>query len=306
MRAEEFSRILDTLSRGEAARLSVSADGAEYIRVFAPEQRLILLGGGHVSLALAKMADMLDFAVTVIDDRPEFANHQRFSMADRVICDSFAKAIVELDLRQNDFVCVLTRGHRWDEECVRAILDSPRLPSYIGVISSRRRADGLRQILIDSGYPRGDVESIHAPIGLSIGAVTPAEIAVSICAQLIDHRRGIAPKLGDNALAQCDTDQEALRYLADSDEPRAMLMVLSSTGSTPVKSGSMMAVNAMGKGYGTIGGGCSEAAAVNKARRVIGTGQSKIVEFDMSAEVAAGSGMVCGGVMRVLIEDITK
>ena len=306
MRAVEFSRILESLSRGEAASLSVIADGAERVRVFVPEQRLILLGGGHVSLALAKMADMLDFAVTVIDDRPEFANHQRFPMADRVICAGFTESIGELGLRENDYVCVLTRGHRWDEECVRAILDSPRLPSYIGVISSRRRAEGLRQVLIDSGYTRSAVESIHAPIGLSIGAVTPAEIAVSICAQLIGHRSRISPKLGENAMAQCNTDYDALRFLAGSDEPRAMLLVLSSTGSTPVKSGAMMAVNAMGKGRGTIGGGCGEAAAVNKARRVIGTGQSKTVEFDMSAEVAAGDGMVCGGVMRVLIEDITE
>ena len=306
MRAQVFSEILEQLNRGETARLEISSSGESFVRAFVPEERLILLGGGHVSLALARMAAMLDFSVTVVDDRPEFANRERFDMASKVVCDSFENAVKGLGLRENNYVCVMTRGHRWDDLCVRAVLSAERLPSYIGLISSRRRAEGLKRTLIDSGFDVEAVDSIHAPIGLAIGAVTPAEIAVSVCAQMIAHRRSAAPVMSDDVMKQTNTDYSALRFLAESDEPRAMLLVLSSTGSTPVKSGAMMAVNALGKGFGTIGGGCSEAAAVNKARRVIGTGQSKITEFDMSAEVAAENGLVCGGVMRVLIEDITE
>ena len=97
-----------------------------------------------------------------------------------------------------------------------------------------------------------------------------------------------------------------LRYLAISDEPRALLTVLDSTGSTPVKSGSMMAVNALGKGFGTVGGGCGEAEAIAKARRIVGTGESVVLDIDMTNDVAAEDGMVCGGRMRILIEDITE
>ena len=97
---------------------------------------------------------------------------------------------------------------------------------------------------------------------------------------------------------------ELLRYLAEGEEPRAMVTVLCSCGSTPVKSGSMMAVNQLGKTIGTVGGGCGEAAAINKARRLIGTGRSAVLHIDMSNEVAADNDMVCGGEMTVLIEDI--
>lgn len=95
-----------------------------------------------------------------------------------------------------------------------------------------------------------------------------------------------------------------LHYLAESEEPKAMLLVLSSDGSTPVKPGAMMAVNSLGKGYGTIGGGCSEAALMGRARKIIGSGTSCVVEVDMTNDVAAEEGMVCGGTMRVLVEDV--
>jgi xanthine dehydrogenase accessory factor len=121
---------------------------------------------------------------------------------------------------------------------------------------------------------------------------------------LIAEKRKDGRRPAENELTQTDSNIEILCYLAKSDEPRSVLVVLSSTGSTPVKSGSMMAVNRLGKGYGTIGGGCSEAAAIIKARRIIGTGKSDIIHIDMTNDVAAESGMVCGGEMCVLLEDI--
>ena len=107
-------------------------------------------------------------------------------------------------------------------------------------------------------------------------------------------------------LEQTNSDLSAIRYLAESGEPKALLLVLTSTGSTPVKSGSLMAVNRLGTGYGTIGGGCSEAAAMQRARKIIGTGGSCVIEIDMTNDVAADEGMVCGGTMRVLIEDASE
>ena len=167
------------------------------------------------------------------------------------------------------------------------------------------RSASVREILIEEGFRKEDIDAIHAPIGLKIGAMTTAEIAVSICAELIQerHKRYVKPR--ENELTQTNVDYDLLRYLATSDEPRALVTVLSSTGSTPVKSGSMMAVNALGQVAGTVGGGCGEAAAINKARRIIGRDDQAVLHIDMSNEVAADNDMVCGGTMTVLIENIT-
>ncbi|MGN0987667.1 MAG: XdhC/CoxI family protein [Otoolea sp.] len=268
---QEFQKIKELVEQGKTASLIRDVEGVSYTRRFIPQDRLILLGGGHISQPLCKMASMLDFDVTVVDDRPAFANTIRFPEAEKVVCDDFAKAIQELKLRGTDYVCVITRGHRWDGDCLRQIL-SGTLPSYLGMIGSSRRVAGLLGVLKEEGYEEAALSVIHAPIGLKIGALTPAEIAVSICAQLVQHRRKQPQEDQTPILDQTNTDLAMLHYLAESEEPKAMLLVLSSDGSTPVKPGAMMAVNSLGKGYGTIGGGCSEAALMGRARKIIGSG----------------------------------
>ncbi|MCQ2500785.1 MAG: XdhC family protein, partial [Lachnospiraceae bacterium] len=105
---------------------------------FYPEDRLIILGGGHVALPLVEFGAKAGFSVTVVDDRLSFANPGRFPWADHVICDSFEHAIKSLNIRRQDYVCILTRGHRWDADCLRAILSGEE-PGYLGMIGSRRR-----------------------------------------------------------------------------------------------------------------------------------------------------------------------
>ena len=126
-------------------------DGVTYTRVFLPENRLIPLGGGHIAQPLCAIAAMLDFAVTVVDDRAVFANFERFPEAAQVICNSFSAAITGLDIRATDYVCVITRGHRWDGECLRQIL-SGTLPKYLGMIGSKRRVEGLLGVLSEEGF----------------------------------------------------------------------------------------------------------------------------------------------------------
>ena len=115
----------------------------------------------------------------------------------------------------------------------------------------------------------------------------------------------MSEKIRNIALSQTNTDYAMLRFLAENTQPKAYALVLSSTGSTPVEPGAMMAVDYLGNGYGTIGGGCSEAAVMVRARKIMGTGGSCVVEIDMSNEVAESEGMVCGGTMRVLLEDVS-
>lgn len=299
----DFQQILDGLEHGETPQLIKTVDGQTYTRVFLPENRLILLGGGHIAQPLCAMASMLGFAVTVVDDRISFANSERFPEAAQVICNSFSAAISDLSIRATDYVCVITRGHRWDGECLRQIL-SGTLPTYLGMIGSQRRVEGLLNLLAEEGFDLKHLAHIHAPIGLKINAQTPAEIAVSICAELVAHRRKYVRKDQSIALTQTNTDYAMLRFLAGNTEPKACALVLSSTGSTPVKPGAMMGIDYLGNGYGTVGGGCSEAAIMVRARKIMGTGKSCVVEIDMTNEVAESEGMVCGGTMRVLLEDV--
>ena len=301
----EFQEILRKLEQGMTPELTKVVEGQTYTRVFLPENRLILLGGGHIAVPLCAMASMLDFAVTVLDDRISFANSERSPQAAQVICNSFAAGIESLHIRATDYVCVITRGHRWDGECLRQSL-SGTLPTYLGMIGSKRRVEGLLSLLAEEGFDPEALDRIHAPIGLKINAQTPAEIAVSICGEMIAHRRKYVRKDSRICLDQTNTDYTLLRFLAQSTQPKACALVLSSTGSTPVKSGAMMGIDALGNGYGTIGGGCSEAAIMVRARKIMGTGTSCVVKIDMTNAVAESEGMVCGGTMRVLLEDVTS
>ena len=303
MEESQLRRIRDLAAAGEEARLSLEAGGRTFVRRFQPKPRLILLGGGHVALALCGFGARLGFSVAVCDDRPAFANEARFPEADRVICDSFEAAVRQLELRDSDYVCVMTRGHRWDRACLDAIFAGLQ-PAYLGMLGSHRRSAGMRRALLEAGAPAERVEALRAPIGLAIGAVTPEEIAVSVCAQLIQCRRAAEPPAAD-CLEETAADPAVLDFLAEADRPRALLMVVSVQDSTPAKPGAMMAVDRLGTALGTVGGGCAEAAAMARARRLIGSGEQVLFSVDLSDEEAAREGMVCGGSMEVLIADVT-
>ena len=300
---EDFARVLRETEAGRAAEITKEIGGERCVRRFIPEDRLIILGAGHIALPLCRMSAMLDFAVTVVDDRPSFANRGRFPDAAQVVCDSFAKAIGDLKIRPTDYICVITRGHRWDGECLRQILQG-EYPSYLGMIGSRRRVTGLLGLLREEGYDSEKLAAIHTPIGLKIGAETPAEIAVSICAELVQHRRSHPAEEDEAVLERTDTNFELLRFLAGGQGPAALMTVISTRGSTPVESGAIMVMDSLGKTIGTIGGGCGEAEVMTAARRLIGAGQARTVEVDMTNDIAEEEGMVCGGKMRVLVEDI--
>lgn len=304
-RKADFLRVLNETLDGQTAQMAFETKDRRYIRRFVPKERLILLGGGHIAVPLCEIGSLLGFSVAVVDDRPSFANHERFPGAAQVICDGFAHAIESLSITSFDYVCVVTRGHRWDGECLRQILNGI-YPAYLGMIGSRRRVKGLMELLRGEGYDEERLSAIHAPIGLDIKAQTPAEIAVAICAEIIQQRRSGVPEEERDILKRTDTDAELLSFLGNNEEPMAYMVVLSTEGSTPVQSGALMAVDQAGRTRGTIGGGCGEAQALSAARSLIGTGESRIVSVNMTNDVAMDEGMVCGGSMNVLIEDVTR
>ncbi|MDP3448062.1 MAG: XdhC family protein [Eubacteriales bacterium] len=276
-----------------------------YTRAFLPPQRLILLGGGHVSQPLSRYAADLEYDVTVVDDRPGFANAVRFPEAGRVICDSFEKAIRELSINRYDFVCVITRGHRHDALCLRALLAGD-MPRYLGLIGSHRRTIELFKMLEQEGFIRAKIDQIHTPIGLAIGAETPKEIAISILAELILQRSSRSSARESTRLALASHEPQLLAYLLSQKEPCALAVVVEKSGSTPVPTGAVMAVNQLGGIVGTVGGGCGEHEIVKHALDVLRTGQARLINLDMSNDVAEEEGMVCGGRMQVWIEPFAE
>ena len=152
-----------------------------------PDPHLYLVGAGHVGCELARIASAAGFHLHVIDDREKFANQERFPGAD-VVVSPIAEWLVQASLPASAFVVVVTRGHQHDLDAVRAL--APRDLRYLGLIGSRAKVARIYQQLVAEGMAPRALERVHAPIGFDIGAITPAEIAVSILAELIAVRRG--------------------------------------------------------------------------------------------------------------------
>lgn len=150
--------------------------------------RVIVFGGGHISQPLVQILALADFEVTVVDDRPEFANLTRFSTAKNVICESFQRALSGLSIDKDTVVIIVTRGHRYDLDCLRGTMNFET--RYLGMIGSRKRIKEMINLIREEGGPEDLENRIKAPIGLDIRAETPAEIAVSIAAEVINAIRG--------------------------------------------------------------------------------------------------------------------
>ena len=302
---EKLKEIYRAVSEGKEAALTFTVDGEAYYRNFHRPERLILLGCGHIGQALCRYAADLGFAVTAVDERPSFANHTLMPDAAEIVCSDFPGAIRRLQVTERDYVCVITRGHRFDADCLRELLPGP-YPKYLGMIGSRRRVALLLRQLEGEGFSPDALRRIHSPIGLDINALTVKEIAISIVAELIQCRRsGLDRRSKETRLAAEDIDLRLLEFLACDDAPKALLLVYETSGSTPVKSGAMMAVDKVERTVGTIGGGCGEGAVLKDAYRIIGSGTQRSVTVDMSSDIAEEEGMVCGGEMKVLIADVS-
>lgn len=154
-----------------------------------PPLELIICGGGHVGQAVAKAGRFLDFNVTVIDDRADFAARDKFPDEQvRLIADDFVAALQSLKITPASHIVIVTRGHRHDEICLQEVIAKPA--RYIGMIGSRRRTTTIRERLKREGVAPELLRRVHAPIGLDIGALTPEEIAVAILAEIVLVRRG--------------------------------------------------------------------------------------------------------------------
>ena len=150
--------------------------------------KVVLLGGGHISQPLAQIFSILGFEVTIVDDRVDFANPQRFPQAEKVICRDFRRALQELSLDEGTAVIIVTRGHRHDVDCLRGVIDSKA--GYIGMIGSSLKVRSVLDLMTEDGVSQERLARVKAPIGLDIGAQGPAEIALSIAAEVLAAFRG--------------------------------------------------------------------------------------------------------------------
>ncbi|HEY3150181.1 MAG TPA: XdhC/CoxI family protein [Candidatus Binatia bacterium] len=160
-----------------------------FFEVMPVPPKLIVVGAGHIAVPLVKLAKILDFHVTVIDDRLLFANRERFPDADEVVVGDMAQTLKEMTITPSCYIVLITRGHAYDEPCLRVIVHSQA--KYIGMIGSRRRIKACFERFRNEDKMAAEVlERVYAPIGLDIGTETPPEIALSILGEVIKVRRG--------------------------------------------------------------------------------------------------------------------
>jgi len=160
-----------------------------FFEVLPAPPKLIVVGCGHIAVPLAKLAKVLDFHVAVLDDRILFANRDRFPDADEVRVGDMAAMLKEMSITPSTYIVLITRGHKYDELCLRETIYSAA--KYIGMIGSRRRIQACFQRFREEEKIADEViQRVYAPIGLDIGTETPEEIAVSIMAEIVKVRRG--------------------------------------------------------------------------------------------------------------------
>jgi len=149
---------------------------------------LIIFGGGHVSRYICRAASIAGFRITIVDDRPTFANKQRFPEAVQTLAIDYLEAFTRLTIKPSTYVVIVTRGHRHDAEILERTLQTPA--KYIGMIGSRRKVLTTYEYLIERGVSIDALKRVHAPMGIELGAITAEEIGISVVAELIRIRRG--------------------------------------------------------------------------------------------------------------------
>ena len=181
----DLKKAIDSIQKKlRAPALTQSGNRRLFIEPVSAAGTVYFFGAGHVSLQTAILAKRVGFDTVVLDDRIEFANAGRFSDADEVrVLSSFEQAFAGLEIHPDSYIVILTRGHLHDKTVLQQALHTPA--GYIGMIGSRKKRDAIYRALENEGFAAADLKKVQCPIGLSIGAQTPEEIAVSIMAELI-------------------------------------------------------------------------------------------------------------------------
>ncbi len=263
------------------------------------EKQLVICGGGHVSIPLIEIGLKLGFLVTVLEDRPSFADNARRAGATQVICDSFTAGLSTIEGDEDTFFVIVTRGHRYDKQCLEQIVKKKH--AYIGMIGSRKRVQIVKQELLEGGSPKEVLDTVHSPIGLDIGAETPAEIAIAIMAEMIEVKNKKQRNFGFTKEIL-----QVIRNKETADAKKVLATIVSRKGSAPRAVGTKMLFLEDGRTIGTIGGGCMEAEVLRQAKQMLCAAENSVpaqlCHVDLTGNDAEDDGMVCGGIIDVLLE----
>jgi xanthine dehydrogenase accessory factor len=159
-----------------------------FVEAVVPQPRAFIFGAGHISKSLSKVATLAGFGTTVVDDREQFANKDRFPEAEEIHAGGYEQVFGKLEINSSSYIIIVTRGHRDDMRVLKWAIETPA--RYISMIGSKRKVLGVMKELVKEGTPRESFDRLHAPMGLEIGAISPEEIAVSVVAEMIAVRRG--------------------------------------------------------------------------------------------------------------------
>ncbi len=306
-KAVYFSDSKGFLKEHEKELLSLPGNGvctlselSVYTETVGGVKDLIICGCGHVSIPVIKIGKLTGFRVTAIDDRSEFTGNAGQAGADRVIAAPFEEALKQIEGSSSAYFVVVTRGHHWDEECLRLICQKPH--AYIGMMGSKSRVAVVRENLVKEGIEKDIIDSVHSPIGLRIGSETPEEIAVSIIAEIIEvknkHKEQV---IAADILSEINNTQEN----AEDSGGKILATIVARSGSAPRAVGTKMLITPV-KTVNTIGGGLLEARVTEKGREMLKGARNTptLLHLELSADAASMEGEVCGGVIDVLFEEI--
>jgi len=301
---DNYCKILETLKTSKVHRYTNLKTGTELIcdkeenhdsylhEVLQAPVTLVICGGGHVGKALYQLAIFLNFSVYMIDDRTEFCNEELYPKA-KIINDPYPIALDKTSNILTPYYIVATRGHSYDFECVKTILKYNY--SYIGMIGSKTKVKNTFDRLRSENIDNEIIKSIHAPIGLEIGAVGPEEIAVSIIAEIIKVNRGNKASVADVQL---------YKNISKMKEAFVIARIIKKAGSAPSEVSSSICLYSQGF-FGTVGGGEIEHLVLKEAKAMLdfkGEVNSFIKHFSLSSDKAGNIGMICGGNVDVLFQ----
>ena len=187
---EAMKVALSCMPMGRTQRFETSSGDEVFVIAYTTPPSLLLIGGGHVNVATARVAESLGFRVFVADDRQEFANKDRFPMAEKVHVGSYVDAINQFDITPNTAIVVASRGHQFDDVALESAARTNA--GYVGLIGSKRKTLLIYQSMLKNGVSVDKIKSIHAPIGLDLGGRDPSEIAISIVSEILAWRHGKA------------------------------------------------------------------------------------------------------------------
>lgn len=263
------------------------------------EKKLVICGAGHVSIPIIKIGLMADFSVSVIEDRYTFANHAIRAGANQVICEPFEQGLKKIKGDKNTYFVIVTRGHRFDQICLEEIIKKEH--AYIGMIGSKVRVKKVKDQLAEKGVDIKKLEKVHTPIGLKIKAETPAEIAISIMAEIVQEKNQKKQSSGysQELLKTITTDEKQI-------QKKVLATIISRKGSAPREVGTKMLIYPDGRTVESLGGGCAEADIKIRALSMLSSDKEKVElhQVDMTGWQAEEEGMVCGGIIEVFLESV--